>query len=193
MAETSTMLSLGTRAPDFTLPDLDGRTISREDLDGDALLVMFLCNHCPYVRHVEDVLGGLVAEYQDRGLDAVAICSNDAEQYPDDAPDGLAAQKERAGFTFPYLVDETQEVGRAYRAACTPDFFLFDEEHRLVWRGRMDAATPGNDVPVTGEELRAALDAVLAGEPAPDEQHPSMGCSIKWKAGAQPPSDQPIA
>lgn len=193
MAATSTMLPLGTPAPDLGLPDLDGRVVSRDDLDGDALLVMFLCNHCPYVQHVEDELAGLVAEYQERGLEAVAVCSNDAEQYPDDGPEGLAAQEERAGFTFPYLIDEDQEVGRAYRAACTPDFFLFDADHRLVWRGRMDGSTPGNDVPVTGEELRAALDAVLAGEPAPEEQHPSMGCSIKWKPGTQPPGDLPIA
>ncbi|MBW3561915.1 MAG: thioredoxin family protein [Actinobacteria bacterium] len=193
MAATSTMLPLGTPAPDLDLPDLDGHTIGREDLDGDALLVMFLCNHCPYVRHIEGELGELVADYQARGLDAVAVCSNDPEQYPDDDRDGLREQVRRAGFTFPYLIDEEQQVGRAYRAACTPDFFLFDGEHRLVWRGRMDASTPGNDVPVTGEELRAALDAVLAGEPAPEEQHPSMGCSIKWKPGTQPAGDLPIA
>lgn len=193
MAVTSNMLPLGTRAPDFALPDLDGRTVALDDLHGDALLVMFLCNHCPYVRHVEDQLADLVSEYQGRGLDAVAICSNDADRYPDDGPEGLAAQKERAGFTFPYLVDGAQEVGRAYRAACTPDFFLFDGDRELVYRGRMDASTPGNDEPVTGEELRAALDGVLGDGDVPEDQHPSMGCSIKWKPGNRPGSELPVA
>lgn len=185
MAVKSTMVELGSPAPDFNLPEVDGGKVGLDDAgEAPAVLVMFLCNHCPYVRHVEDGLADLVADYEDRGVFAVGICSNDAQAYPDDAPERLADQKQRAGFTFPYLVDESQEVGRAYRAACTPDFFVYDADRALFYRGRMDGATPGNDQPVSGEELRGALDAVLADDAPPDPQHPSMGCSIKWRQTA---------
>lgn len=187
MPVTSKMLPLGTPAPAFTLPAIDGTTVSIDDFDGAAVLVVaFLCNHCPYVRHVEDALAALAREYTDQGVAFVGICSNDAEAYPDDAPAGLAQQARRAGFTFPYLIDESQDVAHAYRAACTPDFFVFGTDRTLAYRGAMDGARPGNDVPVTGEELRGALDALLAGESPPADQRPSMGCSIKWKPGNQP-------
>lgn len=182
MAATSTMLPLGTQAPDFALPDLGGDIVSLESITpSPALLVAFLCNHCPYVRHVEHTLGTMAAGWQQRGVAVVGICSNDAEQYPDDDRDGLAAQAARAGFTFPYLVDESQEVGRGYRAACTPDFFLFDRNQQLAYRGAFDASTPGNDEPVTGAELDEAVSLVLAGRDVPEPHRPSMGCSIKWK------------
>ncbi len=179
----SFMVPLGTPVPEFSLPSVGGSTVSSADLAGaPALLVMFLSNHCPYVRHIEKELASLVADYTTRDLAAVAICSNDTSTHPDDAADGLAEQARRAGFTFPYLVDETQQVAKAYRAACTPDFFLFDGERRLVYRGQLDDARPGNDRPVTGADVRAAVDAVLAGQPVSADQRPSMGCSIKWKA-----------
>jgi peroxiredoxin len=187
MAVSSTMLSLGTRAPDFVLRATDGSTVALEDLaEAPALLVMFLCNHCPYVRHVQEELAKLAREYQRRGVSVVGICSNDADAYPDDAPVELARQKERVGFSFPYLTDETQEVAKAYRAACTPDFFVFDADRALVYRGQMDDSRPGNTQPVTGQDLRAALDAVLAGEPVSVDQRPSVGCGIKWKPGNAP-------
>ncbi len=186
MAVSSVMVPLGTPAPDFRLPAASGGTVALADLRGPGLLVMFLCNHCPYVRHIEKALGATVAEYAERGLAAVAICANDTDAYPDDAPEHLAEQARRAGFTFPYLVDETQEVAKAYRAVCTPDLFLYDAQRRLAYRGAFDASTPGNAVPVTGELLRAALDRVLAGEPVPEPHHPSMGCSLKWKLGNEP-------
>ncbi len=168
-------------APDFALPDLTGTTVRRDDLAGaPALLVAFLCNHCPYVRHVERELGKLVSEYPT--LAVVGICTNDAEAYPEDAPDRLAEQAQRAGWSFPYLIDDAQEVGRAYNAACTPDFFLYDGQRRLAYRGAFDESTPGNRKPVTGELLRAAIDHVLAGEPVPEPHQPSMGCSIKWRS-----------
>jgi peroxiredoxin len=175
------MVPLGTPAPDFALPDLSGTTIRLSDLaDAPALLVVFLCNHCPYVRHVEAQLGKLLAEYPT--VAAVGVCTNDADAYPEDAPPHLAAQAQRAGWRFPYLLDETQEVGRAYRAACTPDFFLYDGQRRLAYRGAMDDSTPGNRKPVTGDQLRAAFDHVLAGEPVPEPHQPSLGCSIKWRS-----------
>jgi peroxiredoxin len=181
-ATPSTMLPLGTPAPDFSLPDLDGRTVSRAEFAGaPALLVMFICNHCPYVQHVEAELGRIGREYGARGAAIVAISSNDVAQYPDDGPADMRRQAERAGFSFPYLYDETQDVARAYQAACTPDFFLFDGAGRLVYRGQLDGSRPKNDVPVTGADLRAALDAVLAGQPVPDDQRPSIGCNVKWK------------
>lgn len=184
---TSTMLPLGTEAPPFRLPDLEGREVSLEDFSGTpALLVMFICNHCPYVQHVEKELGRLTQEYAERGVAVVGIMANDVESYPDDRPEKLREQAERAGFAFPYLYDETQEVARAYRAACTPDFFLFDGDRRLVYRGQMDGSRPGSDTPVTGEDLQAALDAVLEGRPVPEDQKPSVGCSIKWKPGREP-------
>lgn len=187
MVATSTMLPLGTTAPAFSLPSTDGPTLALEDLAGTpALLVAFLCNHCPYVRHVQEGFAALASEYQDRGVMVVGIASNDWERYPDDAPARLAAQKDVAGFTFPYLIDESQEVAKTHRAACTPDFYVFGADRALAYRGRMDGSRPGSGIPVTGEDLRAALDAVLAGQPVPGEQYPSMGCSIKWRPGNDP-------
>lgn len=182
MAVQSTMLDLGSEAPHFALPSVKGDKVSLGDFeDAPALVVAFLCNHCPYVRHVEEELGSLAREYARRDVAFVGICSNDTENFPDDGPAGLAEQKARAGFTFPYLIDEEQDVALAYRAACTPDFFVFDGNRRLVYRGRMDESRPDSGVPVTGEDLRAALDAVLSGEPVSEEQFPSMGCSIKFR------------
>ena len=188
MARTpSTMLELGTPAPDFALPDTDGRTVSSDDFaDARALLVMFICNHCPFVKHVRSELARIGRDYSTRGVATVAISSNDAEQYPDDGPDAMRVEKDAAGYVFPYLFDETQEVAAAYRAACTPDFYLFDADRQLVYRGQLDDSRPGNDVPVTGRDLRAALDAVLAGDPVPADQRPSLGCNIKWKPGNEP-------
>lgn len=188
MAVTSTMLELGTRAPSFALPDVrTGETVRLGDLeDADALLVMFICAHCPYVKHVERELAALGRDYEGRGLAIVAIGSNDPERYPEDAPEKLAGQAERVGFGFPYLFDESQEVAKAYTAACTPDFFLFDSERELVYRGQLDDSRPRNEEPVTGEDLRSAIDATLEGRAVSDDQTPSMGCGIKWKAGNQP-------
>ncbi len=164
VATASTMLSLGTKAPDFSLPDTKGRVVTRDSFKGaPALLVIFMCNHCPYVKHVQKVLALLAAEYQAKGVAVVGINSNDVASYPDDSPEMMAAEVERLCYTFPYLYDETQEVAKAYMAACTPDFFLFDSQQRLVYRGQMDDSRPGNNVPVTGADLRKALDAVLAG------------------------------
>jgi len=186
-ATASTMLPLGTAAPDFHLPDTTGRLVSRDDFAGKlALLVMFLCNHCPYVQHVAEEVVRLAAEYQVRGVGAVSVSSNDVEQYPDDDQARMAEVATAMGFTVPYLYDETQAVAKAYHAACTPDFFVFDADRRLVYRGQLDGARPGNGVPVTGHDLRAALDAVLAGKPVPEPQHPSLGCNIKWKPGSEP-------
>jgi peroxiredoxin len=180
MAVSSEMVALGTPAPDFALPDLAGNVVRRDDLAAaPALLVAFLCNHCPYVKHIETRLGEVLAGRPD--LAVVGICTNDAGSYPDDAPPGLAAQAARAGWTFPYLVDAGQEVGRAYAAACTPDFFLYDADRRLAYRGAFDDSTPGNGRPVTGELLRDAIGRVLAGEAVPEPHRPSMGCSIKWR------------
>ena len=186
MALSSLMVPLGTPAPDFRLPSIEGPKVSLADFDGSPLLVMFLCNHCPYVRHVESVLGPLVAEYADRGLAAVGIASNDTDAYPTDGPDGLAEQADRARFRFPYLLDTSQEVAAEYRAVCTPDFFLYDADHRLAYRGAFDESRPRNDVPVTGELLRAAIESVLAGEPVPEPHAPSMGCGLKWRPGNEP-------
>jgi peroxiredoxin len=189
MVETaSTMrLPLGAKAPSFDLPDPSGR---RFDLAGfessPALLVAFICQHCPYVKHVRAGFASLAADYQKRGVAVVAIASNDAQAYPQDGPEGMAREALTARYTFPYLFDETQEVAKAYGAACTPDFFVFDRERRLFYRGQMDGSRPGNGVPVTGADLRKALDAVLAGGPAPEVQRPSLGCNIKWKPGNEP-------
>jgi peroxiredoxin len=181
------MLELGTRAPDFTLPDTDGRLVSQADYrDAKALLVMFICNHCPYVKHVQHELARIGREYQPRGVGIVAISSNDVTAYPDDSPEQMREEKARVGYPFPYLYDESQGVARAYRAACTPDFFLFDRDRRLVYRGQLDDSRPKNAKPVTGKDLRAALDLVLQGRPVPAEQVPSIGCNIKWKAGKEP-------
>ncbi len=188
MAATSTMLPLGTRMPEFRLPDvLSGEAVSPGDFqDAKALLVMFICPHCPYVRHVEGELARLARDYRPRGVAMIAINSNDPGQYPQDGPEGMQREAEAAGYTFPYLFDETQEVARAYMAACTPDFFLFDGERKLVYRGQLDDSRPRNEVPVTGRDLRAALDAVLAGHAVPEEQRPSIGCNIKWRPGSEP-------
>ena len=183
----STMLELSTKAPDFALPDTDGNTISLSDFDGaKALLVMFICNHCPYVKHVQQELARLCKEYEKRGVAVVGINSNDVAGYPEDAPDQMRLEKNRVGYTFPYLFDESQGVAKAYRAACTPDFFVFDASRKLVYRGQMDGSRPGNRIPVTGKDLQAALDAVLDARPVPREQKPSIGCNIKWKPDNEP-------
>jgi peroxiredoxin len=180
----STMLELGTTAPDFALTDVvTGKIVRRDDFRGKkALLVMFICTHCPYVKHVEKGLAALGKDYAGSSLGIVAIGSNDVTTHPDDSPAGLKRQAEAMGFAFPYLYDETQAVAHAYKAACTPDFFLFDSDQRLVYRGQFDASRPGNGVPVTGQDLRTSIDQVLAGKPVPADQHPSIGCNIKWKA-----------
>jgi peroxiredoxin len=178
----STMLDLGTPAPLFSLPDTEGETVCIDDFwESQALLVMFICNHCPFVRHLRQEIAAVAREYQARGVGVVAIASNDIDRYPQDGPEGMRREKEEAGYPFPYLFDESQQVARAYRAACTPDFFVFDAARRLVYRGQFDDSRPGNGVPVTGRDIRAALDAALEGRPAPEPQAPSIGCSIKWK------------
>jgi len=183
----STMLSLGTQAPDFSLPDTEGNLVSLSDFrDAPALLVIFMCNHCPFVKHVAQGLAKLAQQYQAKGVAIVGINSNDVQSFPEDSPANMKKEAARHGYTFPYLYDETQEAAKAYRAACTPDFFLFDRQRRLVYRGQMDDSRPGSKIPVTGKDLRAALDAVLAGQPVPEVQKPSMGCNIKWKAGNEP-------
>jgi peroxiredoxin len=182
VAVESVMVPLGTPVPDFALPSLHGTSVRRDDLAAaPALLVAFLCNHCPYVRHVESALGAVLARHPQVAV--VGICTNDAQSYPDDAPAGLREQADRAGWAFPYLVDADQEVGRAFQAACTPDFFLYGADRRLAYRGAFDASTPGNGLPVTGELLEAALVATLAGQAVPEPHRPSMGCSIKWREG----------
>ena len=181
------MLPLGTVAPDFRLPDTNGKIISLADLkQAPALLVVFMCNHCPYVKLIRDGLAQLGRDYQPRGVAMVGINSNDVANYPADSPAKMKAEAVSAGYTFPYLFDESQAVAKAYRAACTPDIFFFDGRQKLVYRGQFDDARPGNGAPVTGKDLRAALDAVLSGKPAPTEQKPSIGCNIKWKQGNEP-------
>jgi peroxiredoxin len=183
----STMLPLGTKAPDFALIGTDGRTFSLSDFEGaSALLVIFMCNHCPYVIHVAPELARLAREYQEKGVAVVGISSNDVAEYPQDSPEQMVHEVESRGYTFPYLFDETQEVAKAYRAACTPDFYVFDQQQRLVYRGQMDGSRPKSDISLTGEDLRRALDAVLAGQAVPEQQTPSLGCNIKWKAGNEP-------
>jgi peroxiredoxin len=179
----STMLELGTSAPDFALTDvLSGKTVRRDDFrEKKGLLVMFICAHCPYVKHIEKSLGPLAADYRSQPLGIVAISSNDVTTHPADSPGGLKKQAQANGFVFPYLYDESQDVAHAYHAACTPDFFLFDRDFKLVYRGEYDSSRPGNEVPVTGMDLRAAIDLVLDGKPVPKEQRPSIGCNIKWK------------
>lgn len=188
MARTpSTMLALGTLAPDFNLLEpLTGQRVNRDDFKGQPLLVMFICNHCPYVIHIRSQLALLTSEFQALGVGVVGINANDAEHYPDDSPENMKLEIERAGYTFPYLYDETQSVAKAYQAACTPDFFLFDAEHRLVYRGQFDNARPRNEEPVTGADLRQALIAVVQHQSIAEEQKASLGCNIKWKAGNEP-------
>jgi peroxiredoxin len=186
VAVESREIPLGTQAPDFRLTSIDGAPVARDDLAGAALLVAFVCNHCPYVRHIETVFGQVVEQYASAGLATVAVSSNDVEAYPDDKPESLQAQAERAGWTFPYLIDDTQQVALAYGAACTPDLFVFDAERTLAYHGAFDPSTPGNGLPVTGELLRGALDLVLAGKPVPEPHRPAMGCSLKWKPGNEP-------
>jgi peroxiredoxin len=183
----SNMLPLGTSALHFKLPDIAGNVVSLSDFEkAPALLVVFMCNHCPFVKHILNVMVELIKEYQAKGVAVVGINSNDVANFPDDSPEMMSKVAEEAGFTFPYLYDETQEVAKAYRAACTPDFFLFDSERTLVYRGQMDDSRPGTGIPVTGADLTAAIDAVLEGKPVCEEQKPSMGCNIKWKQGNEP-------
>ncbi|HET6425928.1 MAG TPA: thioredoxin family protein [Planctomycetaceae bacterium] len=183
----STMLPLGTKAPAFSLPNVDGKTVSLADFAGSkGLLVMFICNHCPFVKHLRDALAAFGKEYQAKGLKVVAISSNDVATHPDDGPEQMKAEAKSAGYTFPYLFDESQAVAQAYKAACTPDFFLFDANMALVYRGQFDNSRPGNGKPVTGADLRTAADRVLSGQSPLIEQRPSIGCNIKWKTGAEP-------
>lgn len=183
----STMLSLGTKAPDFSLPDTAGKKVSLSDYDnGKPLLVVFMCNHCPYVKHIQYDFAELVQEYQKKGAAVVGISANDVENFPEDSPENMARVAEDIGYIFDYLYDESQEVAKAYHAACTPDFFLFDGDRKLFYRGQMDSSRPGNDIPITGQDLRDAFDRVLAGEEAPEVQRPSLGCNIKWKPGNEP-------
>ena len=183
----STMLDLGTQAPDFTLPDVHGCKVSLSDFaSAKVLVILFICNHCPYVKHIRRGLAQVAHDYRPRGVAFVAINSNDIEQYPADSPPNMAAEAEQFGYEFPYLFDETQAVAKAYRAACTPDIYVFDENRVLAYRGQFDDSRPGKDIPVSGADLRAAIDALLAGRPVSDDQVPSMGCNIKWKAGNEP-------
>ncbi|MGH9150183.1 MAG: thioredoxin family protein [Acidimicrobiales bacterium] len=187
VAVASTMLALASPAPAFRLPDPEGKEWGLDDFAAaPGLLVAFLCNHCPYVRHIRGRLATLAAGWQDQGLAVVGINSNDAAAYPDDSPQAMVEEIRTAGYTFPYLIDESQEVAHAHRAACTPDFFLFDAGRRLAYRGQFDASRPRNSVPVTGADLAAAVDAVLAGRPVAGDQQASIGCNIKWKPGNQP-------
>lgn len=182
----STMLSLGTQAPDFSLPNVDGTQVSRSQFAGKPLLVIFMCNHCPFVVHIRSALQKFAVEYQAKGLAIVGISSNDVGAYPQDGPDKMKEEARNAGYTFPYLFDATQEVAIAYKAACTPDLFLFDADHSLVYRGQFDSSRPGNGLPVTGADLKSACDAVLDGQPVTSEQRPSIGCNIKWRVGHEP-------
>ena len=183
----STMLPLGTTAPDFKLPDTNGKTVSPADFkDTPALLVIFMCNHCPYVVHIRAGLAQLARDYLPKRVAIVGINANDVANYPDDSPAKMKEEVKSAGYIFPYLYDETQAVAKAYRAACTPDIYLFDRNQKLAYRGQFDDSRPGNGVPVTGRDLRIALDAVLAGKPVLPNQKASLGCNIKWKSGNEP-------
>lgn len=187
VAVNSTMLPLGTKAPDFRLPDTTGKSISLKDLQGaPALVVVFMCNHCPYVKHIRSGLAQLARDYLPRGVAMVGISSNDVANYPADGPAKMAEEAKNAGYLFPYLYDETQAAARAYRAACTPDIYLFDKDQRLVYRGQLDDSRPGNSIPVTGKDLRAAIEATLADKAVSPQQKPSIGCNIKWKPGNEP-------
>ena len=184
-ATESEMLELGTIAPEFELPDPDGKLHGLGD-DYSAYLVMFICNHCPFVVHVREELARLGNDYLSRGVSIIAINSNDVATHPADSPDRMKQEAATRGYEFPYVFDEAQSVAKAYHAACTPDFFLFDANKRLVYRGQLDDSRPGNDVPVTGDDLRAAIDAVLGGTGVPAAQKPSIGCNIKWRRGNEP-------
>ncbi|MBJ80258.1 MAG: thioredoxin family protein [Myxococcales bacterium] len=188
MARTeSTMLTLGTKAPAFTLPNTNGETVSLADYShSKGVVVMFICNHCPYVHHVREELSRMGRDYQNSDIAIIAINSNDVDKYPDDHPDRMRDEVENFDYVFPYLYDETQDVAKAYGAACTPDFFVFDAEQSLTYRGQLDGSRPGNDVAVTGTDLRAAIDAVLVGKEPEREQKPSLGCNIKWREGNEP-------
>ena len=187
VAVNSTMLPLGTKAPDFRLPDPGGKGFSLADFKGaPALLVVFMCNHCPYVKHIRNGLARLARDYQSHGVKVVGINSNDVDNYPADSPAKMAEEAASAGYTFPYLYDETQAVAKAYRAACTPDLYIFDKDQRLAYRGQFDDSRPGNGLPVTGKDMRDALDALLAGKAVSSNQKPSIGCNIKWKPGNEP-------
>jgi peroxiredoxin len=186
-ATPSTMLDLGTTLPPFRLRDINGKAVTSNDFGGSrGLLVAFICPHCPYVRHVRAEFARLAKEIQDRGISVIAINSNDATAFPDDSPDGMRKEASEVGYTFSYLVDDTQEVAKSFRAACTPDFFLFDSQRRLVYRGQFDDSRPKSEVPVTGKDVKAAVDALLAGTPIPADQRPSLGCNIKWMKGNEP-------
>jgi len=185
VAKTFQMLDLGTAAPGFSLPDPDGNRHGLGD-GAAAYLVMFICNHCPYVKHVRDELARLAVDYATKNVSIVAINSNDATTHPDDSPEKMKEEIEAWGYQFPYLIDADQSVAKAYRAACTPAFFLFDPARELVYRGQLDGSRPGNDIPVTGRDLRGALDAVIAGQPVSPDQSPSIGCNIKWSPGNEP-------
>jgi peroxiredoxin len=186
-ATPSTMVPLGADAPDFTLPDATGKPHSLTDFRrSSGLLVAFICSHCPFVVHIRKEFGAFAREYGKRGLAVVAIVSNDLDQYPQDGPEGMVKEAMEGGYDFPYLLDETQEVAKAFQAACTPDFFLFDKNRKLAYRGQFDDSRPGNGIPVTGRDLRAAVEAVLKGNPAPTAQRSSIGCNIKWKPGNAP-------
>jgi len=183
----STMLPLGTTAPDFSLLNVNGQTVSRSDFqDAKGLLVIFMCNHCPFVIHLADQLAQFARDYHDAGLAIVAISSNDVSNHPQDSPEQMVHEAEQRGYIFPYLYDEEQEVAKAYHAACTPDFFRFDGNHQLVYRGQFDASRPDSEIPVSGEDLRQAVDAMLAGQPVSEDQQPSLGCNIKWKEQQAP-------
>jgi peroxiredoxin len=183
----STMRKLGTAAPDFKLRNVDGRMVGLHDFDDKpALLVIFMCNHCPFVKHVADGLTKLARDYMPRGVAIVGISSNDPTSHPEDSPEKMVQEAQQRGYPFPYLFDDAQQVAKAYGAACTPDFFLYDKQRKLVYRGQLDASRPGNNIPVTGTDLRAALDAVLGGKAPPEKQIPSIGCNIKWRAGNEP-------
>jgi peroxiredoxin len=186
-ATPSTMLELGTALPPFRLRDLKGNDVTSGDFaESKGVLVAFICAHCPYVRHVRLEFARLAGEFQRRGVAVVAINANDVTAFPDDSPDGMRKEADEAGYTFPYLFDETQEVAKAFRAACTPDFFLFDARQRLVYRGQFDDSRPNSPVAVTGKDLKGAVDALLARQPVSADQRPSVGCNIKWKTGAEP-------
>jgi thiol-disulfide isomerase/thioredoxin len=189
MAETlSTMLDLGTQAPDFNLPDVvSGKAITLDVFKSKkGLLVMFICRHCPFVMHIQDEIASIGKDYHDKDLGIVAISSNDVQTHPDDGPEGLKEMAGNLGFTFPFCYDEAQQTAKAYSAACTPDFFLFDRSRKLVYRGQLDDSRPGKPIPVTGHDLRAAIDALLGDKPIDQNQRPSIGCNIKWKRGNEP-------